>query len=197
MKELLILIGISFTILNLLTNSFSSNKNYTSEDSYKILRNTSATTVPAKVDYSSTSHSTNDPSNSTSGDHSSGEHHLLGVPIYVDDHNGALDYENMIPTVFSCHTVHNPQETQDCSSKSINATDPANPINGIKCCFVETLEKGFPIQNFCIPLNESNLPAKNFMVTNRTSETISTYDCGSLILNLSWSIPFLIYILII
>jgi hypothetical protein len=91
---------------------------------------------------------------------------------------------------FSCMNFTNPMTPDDCLNLSITNKD-------YSCCFVTSLVKGITVNNTCIPMNTSNLPAFKFLIYNNTAEIESFYNCYSLLNVYSRVLLFFIILIII
>ena len=104
--------------------------------------------------------------NSTSNETLHGEENK---PSLVDEENGGFNYTTTVfPSDFTCEQTLVPSNASACNSlKTPNYS----------CCFVKTKISGKLIDNFCVAMNATNLPAIDFVVKNHETESI--YGCES------------------
>ena len=124
---------------------------------------------------------TNDTStNSTDHSDTSGEENL---PAKVDVANGGFTNVTF-PDNFTCEQTILPTISDNCTTLN---------VSNFSCCYVTTKISGSPISNYCVAMNKTNLPAINFIVKVKESE--SFYDCKSLYLYSLTALYFLILII--
>jgi hypothetical protein len=131
-------------------------------------------------------------SNSTSSNNASITlHEEITAPLIPNEEFGGFDLKTYtFSSNFSCMNLTNPTTADDCLNLTMAEKD-------YSCCFVTSIVKGLTVNNTCIPMNASNLPAFKFLIYNNTAEIESFYNCYSVFNVYSSIVSFFIILIII